>query len=140
VAITNLAVAVEFIHELRALGCRFALDDFGSGLSSFAYLKDLPVDFLKVDGHFVRDIAHDSIDRAMVEAVNRIGHEIGLRTIAEFVESQAILDCLRELGVDYAQGYAIARPQPLADRLAAGRPLAAANPLGSASPVRSARG
>jgi len=131
VAISDLAVAVEFIHELRALGCRFALDDFGSGLSSFAYLKNLPVDFLKIDGHFVRGIAHDSIDRAMVEAVNRIGHEIGLRTIAEFVESQAILDCLRELGVDYAQGYAIARPQPLADRLAAGRPLAAANRLGS---------
>ena len=121
VAITNLAVAVEFINELRALGCRFALDDFGNGLSSFAYLKNLPVDFLKVDGHFVRGIAHDSIDRAMVEAVNRIGHEMGLRTIAEFVENQAILDCLRELGVDYAQGYALGRPEPLTRRLLARR-------------------
>ena len=119
VAITNLAVAVLFINELRDLGCRFALDDFGSGLSSFAYLKNLPVDFLKIDGHFVRGIAHDSIDRAMVEAVNRIGHEMGLQTIAEFVETQAVLDCLRELGVDYAQGYAISRPGPLAERLAA---------------------
>jgi diguanylate cyclase (GGDEF)-like protein len=124
VAITNLGVAVRFINELRALGCRFALDDFGSGLSSFAYLKSLPVDFLKVDGHFVRGIAHDSIDRAMVEAVNRIGHEMGLRTIAEFVETQAVLDCLQELGVDYAQGYAISRPRPLAERLAAAGPTA----------------
>jgi Amt family ammonium transporter len=124
VAITNLGVAVQFINELRALGCRFALDDFGSGLSSFAYLKSLPVDFLKVDGHFVRGIAHDSIDRAMVEAVNRIGHEMGLRTIAEFVETQAVLDCLRELGVDYAQGYAISRPRPLAERLATAGPTA----------------
>jgi diguanylate cyclase (GGDEF)-like protein len=119
VAITNLGVAVEFINEPRDLGCRFAPVDFGSGLSSFAYLKNLPVDFLKVDGHFVRGIAHDSIDRAMVEAVNRIGHEMGLRTIAEFVETRAVLDCLRELGVDYAQGYAISRPRPLAERLAA---------------------
>jgi diguanylate cyclase (GGDEF)-like protein len=117
VAIGNLGVALRFINELRALGCRFALDDFGSGLSSFAYLKNLPVDFLKVDGHFVRGIAHDSIDRAMVEAVNRIGHEMGLRTIAEFVETDAVLDCLRELGVDYAQGYAISRPRPLAERM-----------------------
>jgi len=117
-------VAVELINELRALGCRFALDDFGSGLSSFAYLKNLPVDFLKVDGRFVRGIAHDNIDRAMVEAVNRIGHEMGLRTIAEFVETDAILQCLRELGVDYAQGYGIARPGPLADWLPARPALA----------------
>ena len=137
VAIGNLAVAVEFINELRALGCRFALDDFGSGLSSFAYLKNLPVDFLKVDGHFVRGIAHDSIDRAMVEAVNRIGHEMGLLTIAEFVETDAVLECLRELGVDYAQGYAISRPRPLAERMAAVVPaprLAAFGP-GQALPL-----
>jgi len=127
VAITNLGVAVEFINELRSLGCRFALDDFGSGLSSFAYLKNLPVDFLKVDGRFVRGIAHDNIDRAMVEAVNRIGHEMGLRTIAEFVETDAILQCLRELGVDYAQGYGIARPGPLAEWLTARPALASAD-------------
>jgi EAL domain-containing protein (putative c-di-GMP-specific phosphodiesterase class I) len=119
VAICNLDVAVQFIEELRTVGCQFALDDFGSGLSSFAYLKRLPVDFLKIDGHFVRGILHDTIDRAMVESVNRIGHEMGLRTIAEFVETDAILGCLAGLGIDYAQGWATGRPVPLPDYLAA---------------------
>ena len=119
VAITNLGVAVRFIDELRALGCRFALDDFGSGLSSFAYLKNLPVDFLKVDGNFVRGITHDAIDRAMVQAINNIGQEMGLRTIAEHVETDGNLRGLRELGIDFAQGYAIARPEPFMGWLAA---------------------
>ncbi len=112
VAITDLSAAFAFITELRALGCRFALDDFGSGLSSFTYLKNLPVDFVKIDGNFVREITTDPVDRAMVEAVNRISHEMGLRTVAEFVETEAIMQCLRGLGVDFAQGYGVARPEP----------------------------
>ncbi len=114
-AITNLTKAVHFITTLKERGCRFSLDDFGSGLSSFAYLKNLPVDYLKIDGGFVRDIAVDPIDRAMVEAINNIGHLMGLKTIAEFVENQAIVDQLTALGVDYAQGYFIGRPAALTD-------------------------
>lgn len=124
VAITDLTVAFGFITELRALGCRFALDDFGSGLSSFTYLKKLPVDFVKIDGNFVREITTDAVDRAMVESVNRISHEMGLRTVAEFVETEAIMQCLRRLGVDFAQGYGVARPEPFAGWLAAHPPAA----------------
>ncbi len=111
-AIANLAKATHLIHELKALGCGFSLDDFGSGMSSFAYLKHLPVDHLKIDGAFVRDIAYDPIDRAMVEAINKVGHVLGLTTIAECVETSQTLAILEEIGVDYAQGYAIARPHP----------------------------
>jgi diguanylate cyclase (GGDEF)-like protein/PAS domain S-box-containing protein len=117
-AIANLATASRFIRELRELGCRFALDDFGSGLSSFAYLKNLPVDYLKIDGGFVRDMLADPLDRAMVAAINQVGHIMGIRTIAEFVESRETLHALAELGVDYAQGWALGRPQPLAERRA----------------------
>lgn len=112
-AVANLTQASKFIKALRALGCKFALDDFGCGVSSFSYLKNLPVDFLKIDGMFVRDMVDDAIDYAMVEAINHIGQVMGLKTIAEFVESQAILDCLVALEVDYAQGYYIAEPTPL---------------------------
>jgi diguanylate cyclase (GGDEF)-like protein len=125
-AISNLAVAIELISELRALGCRFALDDFGTGLSSFAYLKSLPVDFLKMDGRYVKGIVQDPVDRVMVEAVNRIGHEMGLQTVAEFVETKEIFDCLEDLGVDFAQGYAISYPEPLGEYLAEARPLVGA--------------
>ena len=111
--IHNIARASEFIRSLKRLGCRFALDDFGSGLSSFAYLKTLPVDYLKIDGEFVRDMVNDRIDDAMVASINNIGHVMGIKTIAEFVENSAILERLRELGVDYAQGYGIARPEPI---------------------------
>jgi diguanylate cyclase (GGDEF)-like protein/PAS domain S-box-containing protein len=111
-AISNLSQAHRFMSALRERGCRFALDDFGSGLSSFAYLKNLPVDFLKVDGVFVRDLAHDPIDRVMVSAINQVGHAMGLQTIAEFVENDAILARLRNMGVDYAQGYGVGRPRP----------------------------
>lgn len=114
-AITNLTKAVHFMNTVRERGCRFSLDDFGSGLSSFGYLKNLPVNFLKIDGEFVRDIAVDPIDHAMVEAINNIGHLMGLRTIAEFVESQAIVDKLKGLGIDYAQGYFCGRPTPLSE-------------------------
>ncbi|MEA3546406.1 MAG: EAL domain-containing protein [Thermodesulfobacteriota bacterium] len=113
VAIANLSSAIVFISSLRKLGCRFALDDFGSGLSSFAYLKNLPVDFLKIDGLFVKDILDDPMDLAMVKSINEIGHVMGKQTIAEFVENNAILEKLKEIGVDYSQGYGIGRPRPI---------------------------
>jgi len=112
-AIGNLAVVNEFIDAMRAFGCSFALDDFGSGLSSFTYLKNLKVDYLKIDGAFVRDIAGNAIDRSMVEAIHRIGHQMGLRTVAEYVESDQVLALLRQMGVDYVQGSAIHQPEPL---------------------------
>jgi EAL domain-containing protein (putative c-di-GMP-specific phosphodiesterase class I) len=112
-AIANMSRVMEFIDEMKALGCRFSLDDFGSGLSSFAYLKNFHVDYLKIDGAFVRDMAEDKVDHAMVEAIHRIGQVMGIRTVAEFVENDAILDKLSAIGVDYAQGYGIHRPEPL---------------------------
>ena len=115
-AIANLSGAMRFIEVLRRIGCRFALDDFGSGLSSFAYLKSLPVDFLKIDGVFVKDIVHDPIDRELVRSINEIGHVMGKQTIAEFVESEEILAALGELGVDYAQGFELGKPKLLPKR------------------------
>jgi len=112
-AIANLEYATRFIGTLKALGSRFALDDFGSGLSSFAYLKTLPVDYLKIDGMFIRDIHEDPIHLAMVRSINEVGHLMGMETVAEFVENDAIIEVLREVGVDYAQGYGICPPQPL---------------------------
>jgi len=112
-AIANLSKAVDFIDEIRSLGCQFALDDFGAGLSSFSYLKTLPVDYLKIDGAFVRDLDKDPMDYAIVQAINEIGHVAGLHTIAEFVENDAALNSLKEIGVDLAQGYGIEHPQSL---------------------------
>jgi len=114
-AVANLSKVVHFIQEVKALGCLFALDDFGSGLSSFAYLKNLPVDFLKIDGAFVKDIADDPMDLAMVQAINAIGHVMGLKTIAEYVSSEAILQRLQEIGVDYGQGFHLGKPRPLGE-------------------------
>jgi len=110
-AIASFAQANRFIQALKELGCRFALDDFGTGLSSFGYLKHFPVDFLKIDGSFVKEILHDPIDREMVRSINEIGHLTGKQTIAEFAENAEIINMLRNLGVDYAQGYGIASPQ-----------------------------
>jgi EAL domain-containing protein (putative c-di-GMP-specific phosphodiesterase class I) len=103
------------MRDLKKLGCKFALDDFGSGLSSFGYLKTMPVDILKIDGRFIRRILEDSADHAMVEALHTVAHKMGLQTVAEFAESIAIVDELRRIGIDYAQGYAVAKPMPLED-------------------------
>jgi diguanylate cyclase (GGDEF)-like protein/PAS domain S-box-containing protein len=113
-AVTSLSKAAEFIGALREPGCRFALDDFGVGVSSFTYLKQLPVDYLKIDGSFVKNMLHDPVDAAMVEAIHRIGRVMGKQTIAESVETAATLDALRSVGVDYAQGNAIAPPSMFA--------------------------
>jgi diguanylate cyclase (GGDEF)-like protein/PAS domain S-box-containing protein len=110
-AVASFSQANRFIQALKELGCRFALDDFGTGLSSFGYLKHFPVDFLKIDGSFVREILHDPIDREMVRSINEIGHLTGKKTIAEFAENAEIIQMLTSLGVDYAQGYGIAQPQ-----------------------------
>ncbi len=112
-AVAALDSAVQLIQTLKNKGCRFLLDDFGSGWSSFAYLKNLPVDFLKIDGSLVRDMAHDALDEAMVRAINEVGHVLGIATVAEFVENEAVLERVTALGIDYAQGYALGRPAPI---------------------------
>ena len=112
-AVSELGHALRLMDTLKGLGCRFALDDFCTGLSSFSYLKTLPVDYLKIDGGFVTGLVGNEIDQAMVEAIHHVGHMMGLKTIAEWVESQAILLKLRQIGVDYGQGYALGHPRPL---------------------------
>ena len=112
-AIANLTRAVEFISTVKEMGCRFSLDDFGSGLSSFSYLKNMPIDNLKIDGIFIRDIMTDPINRAFVESIHNIGKMMGIKTTAEYVENEAILDCITEIGIDYAQGYHISKPAPV---------------------------
>ncbi len=112
-AVGNFDVAVQLMHGLRDLGCRFALDDFGAGMSSFTYLKRLPVDYVKIDGAFVKDMSKDAVDFAMVEAIHNIAHRMGLRTVAEFVQNDATIEMLRTLGVDYVQGYGVGVPRPL---------------------------
>jgi len=132
-AVRSLEEARLFIDRMHARGCWIALDDFGSGLSSFGYLKNLPVDLIKIDGLFVRDIADDELNRAIVEAINQIGGALGKRTIAEFVENDAVLAELRRIGVDAAQGYGVHRPCPFAQLLAdtGARPVrAAGHPAG----------
>lgn len=115
--IANLNHALKFIAKLKAVGISFALDDFGSGLSSFGYLKSLPVDYLKIDGLFIKDISNDEIDLAMVKSINEIGHIMGKKTIAEYVEDKDSLERLKGLGVDFVQGYGIAKPEPFIDFL-----------------------
>jgi diguanylate cyclase (GGDEF)-like protein/PAS domain S-box-containing protein len=110
-AIASYSQANRFINALKELGCKFALDDFGTGLSSFGYLKHFPVDFLKIDGSFVKEILHDPIDREMVRSINEIGHLTGKQTIAEFAENEEIITMLKGMGIDYAQGYGVAEPK-----------------------------
>jgi EAL domain-containing protein (putative c-di-GMP-specific phosphodiesterase class I) len=111
-AIANISSARRFIQALKKLGCRFSLDDFGTGMSSFAYLKHLPVDYIKIDGSFVREMLNNKVDRAMIETIVHMAKVMGKKVIAECVESEDILEALREIGVGYAQGYAVGRPEP----------------------------
>jgi EAL domain-containing protein (putative c-di-GMP-specific phosphodiesterase class I) len=114
-AIARLSEATKFIDHMKCLGCKFSLDDFGSGLSSFTYLKTLDIDFLKIDGAFVKDIIKDENDHLFVDSINRIGHGLGKKTIAEFVETDEIRQELQKIGVDFVQGYGISRPIALSD-------------------------
>ena len=109
-AISNLSRVVHFMQELKKLGCKFSLDDFGSGLSSFTYLKNLPVDYLKIDGQFIRNVVDDSVDESMVRAISQVGHAMGIETIAERVETKQVLEKLGAIGIEFAQGFYIARP------------------------------
>ncbi len=101
------------MERLRAYGCKFALDDFGTGFASFGHLKNLPVDIVKIDGSFIVGIEHDPVDLAMVRSISDVAGLTGMKTVAEYVESDGILERLRELGIDYAQGFAVHRPEPL---------------------------
>jgi len=109
-AILNLSIAKEFISTLKEMGCSFSLDDFGSGLSSFEYLKNLSVDYLKIDGAFVKNLVNDQVDKAMVQSINQVGHVMGIKTIAEFAENEKIISILQDIGVDFAQGYGVSKP------------------------------
>jgi EAL domain-containing protein (putative c-di-GMP-specific phosphodiesterase class I) len=112
-AIADLPRAQRFLSALRGMGCRFILDDFGKGLSSLGYLRNLPIDFLKIDGGFVRNMTVDPVQTALVASIHEIADVLGLRTIAEFVEDEDTLDAVRRIGIDYAQGFLLARPEPL---------------------------
>jgi len=114
-AIANIFEARSFMEQFSRLGCSIALDDFGSGLSSFAYLKNLPVDVIKIDGMFITDLVNDRTDYAMVSMINKLAHALGMKTIAEYVESKQIIDRLKQIGIDYAQGHALGEPQNIHD-------------------------
>jgi EAL domain-containing protein (putative c-di-GMP-specific phosphodiesterase class I) len=112
-AVTHMSRALLLISSLRARGCRFSLDDFGSGLSSFTYLKNMPVDYLKIDGAFVQNSPEDEADLAMVTSINQVAHILGIKTVSEYIENTAIRDAMARIGVDYGQGNALAMPEPL---------------------------
>jgi EAL domain-containing protein (putative c-di-GMP-specific phosphodiesterase class I) len=123
VAIKSLEGAKAYILRLKELGCRFSLDDFGAGLSSFTYLKALPVDYVKIDGSFVKGIVNDPVSQSMVKAITQVGQAMGLKVIAEYVENAEVMWRLRELGVDYAQGYGVQKPLPLDAHVSSLAPL-----------------
>ena len=116
--VENIAVAQCFITELKSLGCRFALDDFGVGFSSFNYVKHLPVDYLKIDGSFIRHLPYDTMDQHLVKAIVAVAHGLGKKTVAEFVQDELTMSLLREYGVDYAQGHHIGKPQYMSEFMA----------------------
>ena len=118
-AISNIDDAIALMDALRSIGCRFSLDDFGAGLSSFGYLKRLPVDYLKIDGSFIRDITTDDVSRSMVEAFCNIGKTMGLSIVAEFVSDSGAIALLRDIGVDFAQGFGIGKPAPIKETIRA---------------------
>ncbi|MBE8232993.1 MAG: EAL domain-containing protein, partial [Endozoicomonadaceae bacterium] len=113
VAVDSLDTAMQFMETLKALGCSFSLDDFGTGVSSYAYLRQLPINYLKIDGVFIKDIVTDEISQEMVRSIKQIGHVMGLEIIAEYVENDEIIEMLNEIGIDYGQGYGISRPMPI---------------------------
>jgi len=113
VAVDSMDLALKFMNTFKNLGCSFSLDDFGTGISSYAYLKELPVNYLKIDGVFVKDILNDEVSQEMVRSINQVGHVMGLEIIAEYVENDDIIAMLNEIGVDYGQGYGISRPIPI---------------------------
>jgi EAL domain-containing protein (putative c-di-GMP-specific phosphodiesterase class I) len=115
VAVNNLSTALKFIEAIKHHGCKFSLDDFGAGVSSFGYLKNLPVDYVKIDGVFIRAINNNEVDQAMVKAIADVSNVMGMKTIAEFVENKASFDMLKEIGIDYAQGYWIEKPKPVSE-------------------------
>ena len=117
-AIANLSKAMEFIAQIKQMGCKFSLDDFGSGLSSFSYLKNMAVDHIKIDGIFIRDIHTDPINKIFVESIHNISKIMGIKTTAEYVENEEILNCVKSIGINYAQGYHISKPTPVKDLLA----------------------
>jgi EAL domain-containing protein (putative c-di-GMP-specific phosphodiesterase class I) len=117
-AISHFSVAVDLISSIRSFGSKVALDDFGSGLSSFGYLKNLPVDLIKIDGQFIKEIANNPIDRQMVKAIHQVGQSMNILSVAEFVEDQETIDELLKIGIDYAQGYFIGKPQKAKDAVA----------------------
>ena len=133
VAVGNLAAAIAFMQRMRELGCQMALDDFGSGMSSFSYLKHLPVDYLKIDGAFIKDVITNKVDQAIVRAACAVAQELGIATVAEHVENAETLDVLRAMGIDYAQGYAIARPRALEEFVAADQGARAVTATGGAN-------
>ena len=116
-AVANLTKTADFVRQLQKIGCTFAIDDFGTGFSSYDYLKRLPVDFVKIDGSFVKEIERSVSDLAMVKSINEIAHVLGRKTIAEYVETQSIREQLAALGVDYVQGYGVEQPRPLSEYL-----------------------
>jgi EAL domain-containing protein (putative c-di-GMP-specific phosphodiesterase class I) len=113
VAVSNVKLAEKFIETLRAKGSCFSLDDFGTGVSSYGYLRSLNVDYLKIDGIFIKDILSDSVAKTMVQSIVQVGHTMGLKIIAEYVENDDIANLLRSMSIDYGQGYGISRPKPL---------------------------